>query len=533
MTNLSNRSRTVSPRGHLARARRRRFERFRIEALEARCLMAADVVIEWDKVLLGATVAHRVSPAVFPRDAAIMSAAVYDAVNSIDGSYTPYHVDIKAPPGASLEAAAAQAAHDTLSALFPADRATFDATLAADLANIPPGRAMLGTAVGQEVAQQILAWRSTDGFNTTVTYVPGTAPGDWQPTPLPYAPAALPQIARMTPFAIPSDSAFRPGPPPALGSQEYTDGYNELMSIGAVNSTTRKPDQTTTALFWADGPGTITLGGYWDQIAQEVAQQRGNSLAQDARMFAELHVAMADSVIGIWDAKYTYNYWRPVTAIQDGNADGNPYTIGDPTWMPLLTTPNHPSYVSGHTGASGAAAVALASFFGTDNIAFSLGSPTAPGVIKSFDSFSAAAQDVGQSRIYAGIHWPWDVQNGLTLGQQVGAYVASNFFQPVSKGDDGGADAAHGTGGAPGSGSGAGPFSSPGLQTGPAVLDGSPPAYPGADALGVGVLDPTWWTGATQATDPMPIPAASTLAVDLVLVDLGGAPSHRSPSRTI
>lgn len=483
---LSTRSRNADSRGHLARGRRRRSERFHVEALEARCLMAADVVIEWDNILLNETVAHQVSPAVFPRDAAIMSAAVYDAVNSIDGSYTPYFVDIKAPPGASLEAAAAQAAHDTLSALFPADHATFDPTLTADLASIPPGRAMLGTAVGQAVAQQILAWRSTDGFNTTVTYTPGTAPGDWQPTPPAFAPAAAPQIATMTPFAIPSDSAFRPGPPPDLNSPEYTAGYNELMAIGAANSTTRTSDETTTALFWADGPGTITIGGYWDEIAQEVAQQRGNSLVQDARMFAELHLATADAVIGIWDAKYTYGYWRPVTAIQDGNSDGNPDTTGDSTWMPLLATPNHPSYVSGHTGLSGAAAVALASFFGTDNISFSLGSPTAPGVVKSFTSFTATAQDVGQSRIYAGIHWPWDVQNGLTLGEQVGAYVASNLLLPVAEGHHGGSD------------------------------DGGESSVqsPAVGLLGVGVLDPTWWTSTSQAAD-------------LALADLAAHPRHR------
>jgi membrane-associated phospholipid phosphatase len=302
----------------------------------------------------------------------------------------------------------------------------------------------------------------------------------------------------MMPFCIPSDSAFRPGRPPALNSPEYTAGYNELMSIGAVNSTTRTPDQTTTALFWADGPGTITIGGYWDEIAQEVAQQRGNSLVQDARMFAELHLATADAVIGIWDAKYHYGYWRPVTAIQDGNADGNPDTSGDSTWMPLLTTPNHPSYVSGHTGLSGAAAVALASFFGTDNISFSLSSPTAPGVIKSFTSFSAAAQEVGESRIYAGIHWPWDVQNGLTLGEQVGAYVASNFFQPVSKGDDGGGDAAL-VSGAPGGGSVLTPGSSSGLPAGWVMIDASSARSPVAERQGVGVLDPIRWTSTTGA----------------------------------
>jgi membrane-associated phospholipid phosphatase len=481
---LPNRSRITSPRGHLAPGRRRGSARFQLEALEARCLMAADVVIEWDQVLISETLANKLSPAAFPRDAAIMSAAVFDAVNSIDGSYTPYLVDIKAPPGASLEAAAAQAAHDTLSALFPTDRATFDATLAADLASIPPGRARLGTAVGSAVAQQILAARSNDGFNATVTYTPGTAPGDWQPTPPAFAPAALPQIATMTPFAIPSDSTFRPGPPPGLDTPEYTAGYDELMAIGAAKNSTRTPDQTTTALFWIGGAGTITIGGMWDQIAQQAAQQRGDSLVQDARLFAQLHLAEADAVIGVWDAKYTYGFWRPVTAIPDGNADTNPDTVGDSTWTPLLVTPNHPSYVSAHSGLTGAAAVTMASFFGTDNIAFSLGSSTAPGVIRSFTSFSAAAQEVGLSRIYGGIHWPWDVQSGQALGEQVGEYVASHFLLPVSKGDDGEGDAV--------------------------------PVFgaPGPGQLGVGALDPTWWTSTNQA-------------VDLALADLTAHPRQQ------
>jgi membrane-associated phospholipid phosphatase len=526
MMRLSNRSRTTDSPGHLVRGRTRRSERFHVEVLEDRCLMATDVVIEWDQVLLDETVANKVSPAVFPRDAAIMSAAVYDAVNSIDGSYTPYFVDIKAPRGASLEAAAAQAAHDTLSGLFPADRATFDATLATDLAAIPPGRVRLGAAVGQAVAQQILAWRSTDGFNTPATYVPGTAPGDWQPTPPAYAAAAFPQIATMTPFCIPSDSAFRPGPPPDLTSPEYAAGYNELMAIGAANSTTRTPDQTTTALFWADGPDTITIGGYWDEIAQEVAQQQGNSLVQDARLFAQLHLATADAVIGIWDAKYTYGFWRPVTAIRDGNADGNPDTAGDSTWMPLLTTPNHPSYVSGHTGLSGAAAVALASFCGTDNISFSLGSPTAPGVIHSFTSFSAAAQEVGQSRIYAGIHWPWDVQNGLALGEQVGQYVASNFLLPASKSGGGGADAAP-LASTPGPGKVAGLSHLPGLLAGRPAIDASWARSPNAGPLSVGALDPTWWTSTTQPTDLATLPAAWSQGIDLTLADLAAHPRLR------
>jgi hypothetical protein len=222
--------------------------RLGVEALEERCLMSADVVIEWNQLFLNTAKANHVSPVLITRDAAIVSAAVYDAVNDIDRSYTPYFADVKASQGASLEAAAAQAAHDTLSALFPAQQATFDATLAADLANIPPGRARQGVAVGQAVAQAILTWRSTDGSNAQVNYTPGTAPGDWQPTPPAFLPPVLPQWGNVTPFGIPSGSAFRAAPPPALTSADYTTAFNEVKTIGDINSTTRTAEQSQIAL---------------------------------------------------------------------------------------------------------------------------------------------------------------------------------------------------------------------------------------------------------------------------------------------
>src|SRR5262245_45501275 len=368
----------IAPSRRAPRAPARRTVRpgLSVEPLEDRCVLSADVVLEWNQVLLNAVKANSVAPFVFSRDAAIVSAAVYDAVNSIDRSHTPLFADVKAPPGASLEAAAAQAAHDTLVALFPAQQGTFDAALAADLAGVPPGRARLGVAMGQEVARQILAWRSTDGSNAQVTYVPGSGPGVWQPTPrpnptpppaeLPGLPAAAPQWATVTPFCIPSDSAFRPPQQPDLDSPEYTAAFDEVKSLGARGSATRTAEQTEIARFWFGGAGTFTSGGYWNQIAQEVAQARGNSLVENARLFALLNLAQADAYFAVWDAKYTYNFWRPVTAIRAADTDGNDATTPDPGWTPLLVTPNFPSYVSGHSGHSAAAAAALAAFFRTD-----------------------------------------------------------------------------------------------------------------------------------------------------------------------
>jgi hypothetical protein len=247
----------------------------------------------------------------------------------------------------------------------------------------------------------------------------------------------VPQWRHVTPFGIPGDSAFRPPPPPALNSPEYTAAFNEVKSLGAANSTTRTAEQSQIARFWYGAAGTFTAGGYWNQIAQEVAVQRGNSLVQNARLFALLNMAQADATFAIWDAKYTYNFWRPVTAIRAADTDGNPDTAADPAWTPFLVTPNHPSYNSGHSGVSGAAAAVLAAFFGSDAIPFSFSSDGLPGVTRSYASFSAALQECSDSRVYAGIHWRFDVQTGQVVGNEVGDYIFSHFLRPASEGDDG------------------------------------------------------------------------------------------------
>jgi len=467
----------MAPRRQAPRARRPRPVRPRLslESLEARCLLAANVVLEWNQVFLDTFKADHVLPLYFAREAAIVHSAIYDAVNDIDRSYTPFFVDIKAPRGASLVAAAAQAAHDTMVALFPAHQATFDATLAADLAGIPPGTARLGSDVGQAVAQQILAWRSTDGSTAQVTYVPGTAPGDWQPTPPAFAPAVAPQWGSVTPFCIPSDSAFRAPPPPALTSADYTAAFNEVKSPGAAASTTRTADQSAIARFWYGAAGTYTVSGYWNQIAQEVAQQQGDSLVQDARLFALLNLAQADASFAAWDTKYTYNFWRPVTAIRAADTDGNPDTVADPTWTPFLATPAHPSYDSGHSAFSAAAAAVLASFFGSDAIPFSLSSDSLPGVTRSYASFSQAAQEVSDSRVYAGIHWRFDVQAGQVMGNEVGDYIVTHFLLPASESDDQGGDSGDA---AVASGPAAGVAVTPPIQVAPGAPAGMIPVSP-------------------------------------------------------
>lgn len=410
--------------------------RLRVEQLEDRCLPSANVVLEWNQLTLDAIGQTKTNPLLASRALAITQAAVYDSVNAIDRSFEPYYAHVHASRGASLEAAAAQAAHDTLVALFPGQASTFDAALAADLVGIPPGRARQGTKVGHEVARQILDWRKSDGFDATVPYTPGTAPGDWQPTPPAFLPALGPQWPLVTPFAMTGGAQFRPGSPPALDSAEYAAAFNEVESLGRVDSTTRSADQTQIALFWKDATGTSFAFGHWNTIAQGVSTEQGLSLVSDARLFALLNITTADAIISCWDAKYTYNFWRPVTAIRAADTDGNPDTEPDLTWTPLITTPNFSSYTSAHSTVSGAAAAVLTSLFGP-GYHFTVGSEGLPGVTRSFGSFDAAAAEAGQSRIYGGIHFQFDSQSGLASGHALGQFVYQQLLRPVGEEDEG------------------------------------------------------------------------------------------------
>jgi membrane-associated phospholipid phosphatase len=227
-----------------------------------------------------------------------------------------------------------------------------------------------------------------------------------------------------------SGEQFRPPPPPALSSAGYVTSFQEVKALGAAASTTRTPEQTQIALFWADGDGTVTPPGHWNRIAQAVAVARGNSLAGNARLFALLNIALADAAVVAWDCKYKYDLWRPVTAIRCADLTGNPDTAVDPDWTPLIKTPPFPSYTSGHSTFSSAAAAVLANFFGTDALPFATTSEDLPGVTRSFGRFSAAAEEAGMSRIYGGIHWSFDNSAGLTSGRDLGDYVSRHFLLP-------------------------------------------------------------------------------------------------------
>jgi membrane-associated phospholipid phosphatase/methionine-rich copper-binding protein CopC len=388
----------------------------------------SDVVLDWNANLLNAIYTDKTAPPVASRNMAIVESAVFDAVNSFAQTYKNYHFTGTAPVGGSVEAAAASAAYNALLKLYPNQKTFFDNAFTASLAKITDGAAEdAGVVFGKTVADDILSLRSNDGASKTVTYTPGTNPGDWQPTAPGFAAALLPQWGGVTPFGLTSGAQFRPAGDPALTSDQYTAEFNRVKDLGSINSTTRTADQTQIAQFWADGAGTFTPPGHWNQIAQNVAATKGNSLLDNARLFALLDISLADAGIAAWDAKYQYNSWRPITAIQQADTDGNPNTIADPNWKPLITTPPFPEYISGHSTFSGAAATVLTSLLG-DNISFNLNSLGMPGVDRQFTSFNAAATEAGISRIYGGIHFNSANIDGLATGNSVGNYVLQNLL---------------------------------------------------------------------------------------------------------
>lgn len=387
-----------------------------------------DAVITWNAVALDAIRADRTSPPRASRALAMVHAAIFDAVNAVLPLRDFYRANPGQHPRADATAAASAAARDVLAGLFPTLTSAFDTALTFCLDGVVDGAAETeGVQVGRQVAAEILALRANDGSTAVTPYTPGTEPGDWQPTPPANAAALLPNWPTVTPFAMTSGSQFRVAAPPALNSAEYAAAYNQVKSLGQNTSTTRTADQTEIALFWADGAGTFTPPGHWNQIAQSASLRQGLSLAENARLFAALNVAGADAAIVSWDAKYAYNYWRPVTAIRAGDTDGNDATAADPNWTPLIVTPPFPTYTSGHSTFSGAASVVLTAFFG-DNFAFTDRGDRAQTAVRSFASFAQAADEAGLSRVLGGIHYSFDNQAGLASGRALGRYVADNFF---------------------------------------------------------------------------------------------------------
>ncbi|HWY06925.1 MAG TPA: vanadium-dependent haloperoxidase [Candidatus Acidoferrales bacterium] len=389
-------------------------------------------VLQWNRALLVIVRTPGAQPAtVHPtRSFAIMHAAIYDAVNAIDKKHRPYLVRLSGVPrDASQDAAAAAAAHEVLVALYPAFKATLDAQLQQSLAQIPDGNDKVeGVVIGQTVADRIVAARSNDGSNAQpIPYVFGNAPGDYQSTPPNFPPQ--PQFthwSRVTPFALEHANQFRPGPPPALTSDAYGDAFNQIKSLGIANSTTATADEALTGRFWNGA-----IQNYWNEIAQTLSLAHGLTTAQNARLFALLNLSFADDVIAFYDAKYTYNFWRPVTAIRAADPGINPETVADPNWLPEVgkTAPD-PSYPGAHAVISAAGAEVLISFFDRDRAEFNVTSEVLPGVERSFTSISAAAEEATLSRIFGGQHFRFDLTTGQRLGREVADFVVDNFLTP-------------------------------------------------------------------------------------------------------
>jgi hypothetical protein len=387
---------------------------------------SADVVTDWNNAALDAIRADRTAPPIASRSLAIVHVAIYDAVNGIARTHQPYLVPSAVSNSASRVAAATAAAHQTLVSLFPNHTSTFDALHAAILAGIPNGpQKTNGITWGEFVGTQILAARANDGSNAIVQPPGGSGPGVWIPTPPAFLPYLLPQWGFVAPFGMSSSSQFRPPGPPSLDSQQYAADYEEVKQLGAAVGSTRTEDQTEIALFWADGAGTETPPGHWNSIAQIIGAARGTTLEENARLFALLNIAMADAAICSWDAKYTYHFWRPVTAIAFAEPQLN--------WMSFIVTPPFPDYTSGHSTFSAAAATVLPLFFGTEDLPFTTGSDFLPGVFRSFSTCLDAAEEAALSRIYGGIHFRSASEDGLQAGVSIGQWTATHYLLPKGK----------------------------------------------------------------------------------------------------
>jgi PAP2 superfamily protein len=391
----------------------------------------ADVVSDWNAVIGTAMRNANIATGSQTRPLAIMHAAMFDALNGIDRKYEPYFVTDFAPSGARQEAAAAQAAYTTLVGLIPSQKAAFDTQLALSLAAIPGAEGSSesirrGVAWGERVALDILAWRSGDGFIAVVPpFCCGATPGVWRAVPptAANANAVFPQVAVMTPFVMTSHSQFRPGPPPALASAEYAADVNEVKAVGRATGSTRTAEQTELARLWhAVAPAD-------ENATFNSLLPPGLDLVDRARILALVNLAMADAYIYIFDAKYTYNLWRPYHAIRLADTDGNPATSPDPDWTSLiLPTPNHQEYPSAHSAISGAAFRMMRNLLG--DLPFTLRSLGYPSFVYDYPSFSAAILGVQNARIWGGIHYRFATQVGASGGATIADYIFANFMQP-------------------------------------------------------------------------------------------------------
>jgi hypothetical protein len=395
---------------------------------------SAEIAIQWNQLLqenLPPTAALTA-----PRFYTMLHIAMFDAVNSIEKKYTPYRVSLDTPSNASKTAAAAQAAHDVLVALIPASQAAFDTALAGQIANIPADVTALGVTAGQAVAADILAWRQDDGwFKDSPPYELPAIPGLWQPTPPALSASTFTQIPNVVPFALLTSSQYLAERPPSLTSERYTSDFNEVKELGSATSATRTAEQTLTANMFAGAGYGVTPFSLWSNVARDVARSSNLSLVDAARLFALVEVAMHDGLLTSHSAKFTYGFWRPVTAIQRAAEDLNDATTADPAWLPLLTTPPYPSHPGNMSCVAASAAQVLTLAIGTDAVPFSVtfrGSPPNTDVTRNYASFSQLANEEARSRIFGGIHFEFETQASQGACPRIADFLFATFMQPLS-----------------------------------------------------------------------------------------------------
>jgi hypothetical protein len=385
----------------------------------------ANVITDWDEKAVGIVQPGTTfpPPTAF-RTITILHVAMFDAVNSIEPRYKPYKVQLPASPDTSKEAAAAAAAAAVLIKLVPDAGSDIQSTLTSYLATLPDGEAKSkGIELGQEVAMRILEARANDGASAPDAYRPKTKPGVYIPTPI----TVGSQFPNVTPFALTSPSQFRPKPPPPLKSEQWARDYNEIKDLGEKNSTKRTARQTEDARFW------LLVGPRSTQpLPRQVAIARNMNVLDSARFMALVTVAAMDAVIAVFDAKYKYEFWRPITAIRNGDIDGNPATERVATWQPIDATPMHPEYPCAHCITSSAIATVIEAVLGTDKIPeVALTSAFAPGVTHRFTYLRAYTEEVANARIYAGFHYRSSTIVGREMGQNIGDWVVKSVMQPA------------------------------------------------------------------------------------------------------
>lgn len=384
----------------------------------------ADVITDWNENAVR-FVTPRMAPPAAQRAVTMVQVAMFDAVNSIERRYHPYLVQLPAPPTASKEAAAAAAAGVVLASLLPQTDGEVKGAMASYLAAIPNGAAKSeGIKLGEAVAARLLEVRVRDGSDAPDAYRPKTTPGVYIPTPITVG-STWPNV---TPFALTSPSQFRPEPPIALTSERWAADYNEVKDLGAKNSTQRSARQTEDARFWL-----ITGPQSTDPIVRQLVAAKKMSLIDGARFMALASVALADAYIAVMDAKYRYEFWRPITAIRNGDTDDSPATERDPTWQPIDNTPMHPEYPCAHCVGSAALVAVVETLLGTADVPeIVMTSSTAPGVTHRWTNLRAYTEEVSRARISAGFHYRFSTQVGQDMGRKIGQYVVQNAMQPAA-----------------------------------------------------------------------------------------------------